>query len=102
MFHLMPYRDLAPDFDQRHKSAYIDPAWFDVADPDKVGQYFNWTLDEMVHAARARMHGLCTYAQGFVQRIADARVELIDHAGHRPHLEQPNEVTRLVPDFLDG
>ena len=60
MFHLMPYRDLAPDFDQRYKSAYIDPVWFDVADPDKVGQYFNWTLDEMVHAARAGMHGLCT------------------------------------------
>src|SRR5258706_16316260 len=60
MFHLMPYRDLAPDFDQRYRSAYIDPVWFDVADPDKVGQYYNWTLDEMVHAARAGMHGVCT------------------------------------------
>src|SRR5271166_3703402 len=60
MFHLMPYRDLAPDFDQRYKSAYIDPVWFDVADPDKVGQYYNWTLDEMVHAVRGGMHGLCT------------------------------------------
>jgi alkanesulfonate monooxygenase SsuD/methylene tetrahydromethanopterin reductase-like flavin-dependent oxidoreductase (luciferase family) len=60
MFHLMPYRDLAPDFDRRYKSAYIDPVWFDVADPDKVGQYYNWTVDEMVHAARAGMHGLCT------------------------------------------
>src|SRR6516164_1245433 len=52
MFHLMPYRDLAPDFDQRYKSAYLDPVWFDVADPDKVGQYYNSTLDEMVYAAR--------------------------------------------------
>ncbi|MBV8090417.1 MAG: LLM class flavin-dependent oxidoreductase [Alphaproteobacteria bacterium] len=60
MFHLMPYRDLPADFDRRYKSAYIDPVWFDIADPDKVGQYFNWTLDEMVHAARAGMHGLCT------------------------------------------
>jgi alkanesulfonate monooxygenase SsuD/methylene tetrahydromethanopterin reductase-like flavin-dependent oxidoreductase (luciferase family) len=60
MFHLMPYRDLAPDFDQRYQSAYLDPVWFDVADPDKVGRYYNWTLDEMVHAARAGMHGLCT------------------------------------------
>ncbi len=57
MFHLMSYRDLTPDFDQRYKSAYIDPVWFDVADPDKVGQYSNWTLDEMVHAARAGIHG---------------------------------------------
>ncbi|HKM71328.1 MAG TPA: hypothetical protein VJX94_14960 [Stellaceae bacterium] len=60
MFNLMPYRDLAPDFDQRYKSAYIYPVWFDVADPDKVGQYYNWTLDEMVYPARAGMHGLCT------------------------------------------
>jgi len=59
MFHLMSYRDLTPDFDQRYKSAYIDPVWFDVADPDKVGQYSNWTFDEMVHAARAGIH-VCT------------------------------------------
>jgi hypothetical protein len=56
----MPYRDLAPDFDQRYKSAYLDPVWFDVADPDKVTQYYDWTLDEMAYAARAGMHGLCT------------------------------------------
>jgi len=60
MFHLMPYRDLPADFERRYKSAYIDPVWFDVADPDKVGQYYNWTLDEFVHAARAGIHGLCT------------------------------------------
>ena len=57
MFHLMPYRDLPPDFDQRYKSAYIDAVWFDVADPDKVSRYYNWALDEMVHAARAGLHG---------------------------------------------
>ncbi|HKM71325.1 MAG TPA: alpha/beta fold hydrolase [Stellaceae bacterium] len=42
------------------------------------------------------------YAQEFAQRIAGARVELIDRAGHMPHLEQPDEVARLVRDFLDG
>jgi hypothetical protein len=51
MFHLMPYRDLLPDFGKRYKSAYLDPVWFDIADPDKVGEYYNATLDEMVHAA---------------------------------------------------
>ncbi|MGH7089756.1 MAG: LLM class flavin-dependent oxidoreductase, partial [Stellaceae bacterium] len=60
MFHLMPYRDLPADFATRYRSAYIDPNWFDVADPDRVGQYYNWTLDELVHAANAGMHGLCT------------------------------------------
>jgi pimeloyl-ACP methyl ester carboxylesterase len=42
------------------------------------------------------------YAEEFAQRIADARVALIDRAGHLPHLEQPHEVARLVRDFLDG
>ena len=60
MFHLMPYRDLPPDFAQRYNSAYIDPQWFDVADADKVGAYYNWTLDELVYAAKAGMHGVCT------------------------------------------
>ena len=53
MFHLMPYRDLPPDFGERYKSAYIDPLWFDVADPKRVSQYYNWTLDEFVYAARS-------------------------------------------------
>ena len=60
MFHLMPYRDLPADFGKRYKSAYLDPVWFDIADPDKVGGYYNSTLDEMVHAAKAGMHGVCT------------------------------------------
>lgn len=60
MFHLMPYRDLPADFSQRYQSAFIDPVWFDVADPDLVGQYYNWTLDELIYAANAGIHGLCT------------------------------------------
>jgi alkanesulfonate monooxygenase SsuD/methylene tetrahydromethanopterin reductase-like flavin-dependent oxidoreductase (luciferase family) len=60
MFHLMPYRDLPPDFERRYRSAFVDPPWFDVADAEKVGEYYNWTLDELLYAARAGMHGLCT------------------------------------------
>jgi len=60
MFHLMPYRDLPADFSKHYDSAYIDPVWFDVADADKVGQYYNATLDEMLYAAKSGMHGLCT------------------------------------------
>ena len=60
MFHLMPYRDLPADFDKRYRSAYIDPVWFDVADSDKVGGYFNAMLDEMTLAANSGFHGLCT------------------------------------------
>ena len=42
------------------------------------------------------------YAEEFAQRIAGARVELIDQAGHLPHLEHPQQVARLVRDFLDS
>jgi alkanesulfonate monooxygenase SsuD/methylene tetrahydromethanopterin reductase-like flavin-dependent oxidoreductase (luciferase family) len=60
MFHLMPYRDLPADFEQRYQSAYIDPLWFDVADSEKVGEYYNATLDEILLAAKLGFHGLCT------------------------------------------
>ncbi|HTV27206.1 MAG TPA: LLM class flavin-dependent oxidoreductase [Xanthobacteraceae bacterium] len=60
MFHLMPYRDLPADYEQRYNASHIEPIWFDVADADKVGAYYNATLDEMLHAAKAGMHGLCT------------------------------------------
>jgi alkanesulfonate monooxygenase SsuD/methylene tetrahydromethanopterin reductase-like flavin-dependent oxidoreductase (luciferase family) len=56
----MPYRELPADFEQRYNSAYIEPIWFDIADGDKVGQFYNATLDEMLYAAKAGLHGLCT------------------------------------------
>jgi pimeloyl-ACP methyl ester carboxylesterase len=42
------------------------------------------------------------YAQEFARRIAGARVELVDRAGHLPHLEQPEAVTKAVRAFLGG
>ncbi len=60
MFHLMPYRDLPADFEKRYQSAYIDPVFFDVGDADKVGEYYNATLDEILFAAKSGFHGLCT------------------------------------------
>jgi pimeloyl-ACP methyl ester carboxylesterase len=40
------------------------------------------------------------YAQEFANRIAGARVELIDNAGHLPHLEASDHVAKLVTEFL--
>jgi pimeloyl-ACP methyl ester carboxylesterase len=40
------------------------------------------------------------YAQEFATRIAGAQVELIDTAGHLPHLEQPDAVAKVVQAFL--
>ena len=42
------------------------------------------------------------YAEEFARRIAGARVETVEQAGHAPHLEQPETVARLVRDFLSG
>ncbi len=59
MFHLMPYRDLPADFEQKYKSVWVDPPYWELADSNKVGQFYNWTLDELIHAARAGMDGIC-------------------------------------------
>ena len=42
------------------------------------------------------------YAQEFAQRIAGARVDLIDNAGHLPQLEQPEAVAKAIRGFLGG
>jgi pimeloyl-ACP methyl ester carboxylesterase len=34
--------------------------------------------------------------------MSDARVELIEKAGHLPHLEQPEAAANAVLNFLDG
>jgi len=40
------------------------------------------------------------YAHDLAQRIAKARIELIDDAGHLPPLEQPRKVAQIVSRFL--
>lgn len=40
------------------------------------------------------------YAQEFAKRITGARVEMIEGAGHLPHLEQPDAVTKAMRAFL--
>lgn len=40
------------------------------------------------------------YADEFSRRIAGARVQTVDGAGHAPQLEQPEKVARMVADFL--
>jgi pimeloyl-ACP methyl ester carboxylesterase len=40
------------------------------------------------------------YAEEFAGRIRGARVQMVDAAGHAPHLEQPEKVARMITDFV--
>jgi pimeloyl-ACP methyl ester carboxylesterase len=42
------------------------------------------------------------YAQEFASRIAKARIEIVEHAGHLPQIERAEEVARLVSAFING
>jgi alkanesulfonate monooxygenase SsuD/methylene tetrahydromethanopterin reductase-like flavin-dependent oxidoreductase (luciferase family) len=59
-FHLMPHRELPDDFERRYDSVWVTPPWWELADARRVGQYYNWTLDELIYAARAGFDGVCT------------------------------------------
>jgi len=39
------------------------------------------------------------YADEFTRRLPGARLQMVDEAGHAPHLEQPETVARLVREF---
>ena len=58
-FHLMPHRELPADFEQRYESVWVTPPWWELADARRVGQYYNWTLDELIHAADKGIDGIC-------------------------------------------
>jgi pimeloyl-ACP methyl ester carboxylesterase len=40
------------------------------------------------------------YADEFTRRLAGARLQTVDGAGHAPHVEQPAVVARMVREFL--
>jgi pimeloyl-ACP methyl ester carboxylesterase len=40
------------------------------------------------------------YGEDFAAAIADARLEIVDGAGHLPQLEQPERTIGLITDFL--
>src|SRR5215471_6208963 len=60
MFHLMPHRELPPDFETRYESVWVTPPWWELADARRVGQYYNWTIEELHYAAQCGFDGVCT------------------------------------------
>ena len=59
-FHFMPYRELPDDFERRYSSSFVEPPWWELGDGDKVGQFFSWSIDELMHAARLGFDGVGT------------------------------------------
>ena len=57
-FHLMPYRDLPEDFEERYESVWVTPPNSELCDPQRVAQYYKWNLDELELADRLGYDGL--------------------------------------------
>ena len=53
-------RELPDDFEKRYQSVWVTPPFHELADSKRVDQYYNWTLDELIAAARAGSDGICT------------------------------------------
>ena len=61
MFHFMPYRDLPADFPPKGlASSWVDTPWWEYGDADKVTDYYNWSLDELMLAAKLGFDGVGT------------------------------------------
>ena len=58
MFHLMPYRELPEDFNERYHSVWVDiPS--ELFDAERAHSFYNHTLDELEYAAQMGYDGVC-------------------------------------------
>jgi alkanesulfonate monooxygenase SsuD/methylene tetrahydromethanopterin reductase-like flavin-dependent oxidoreductase (luciferase family) len=60
MFHFMPYRDLPDSFPDKLHSAWIDAPWWEYGDANKVTDVYNWSIDELMLAAKLGFDGVGT------------------------------------------
>ncbi|MGY1631757.1 LLM class flavin-dependent oxidoreductase [Geodermatophilus sp. SYSU D01186] len=56
----MPHRDLPADFEKRYTGSWTDAPWWELGDAEKAGQYYHWSLDELMFAAQLGFDGLGT------------------------------------------
>ncbi len=56
-FHLMPYRFLPPDFEEKYRSVWVDPP-IHLFDPVKAHQLYNEYLDELEFADEVGFDGI--------------------------------------------
>ena len=52
--------------------------------------------------AGARDDGYSAAAKRIAQLAPNARAATVEDAGHAAHLQRPDEVARLIADFLQG
>ncbi len=58
MFHLMPYRELPEDFNERYRSVWVDiPS--ELFSAERAHAFYNQTLDELEFAAQMGYDGVC-------------------------------------------
>src|SRR5437660_578036 len=57
-FHLMPYRFLPDDFENRYRSVWVDVP-HSLYDPEKTSRLYHEFLDELEFAEQAGFDGLC-------------------------------------------
>jgi alkanesulfonate monooxygenase SsuD/methylene tetrahydromethanopterin reductase-like flavin-dependent oxidoreductase (luciferase family) len=61
MFHFMPYRDLPEAFPPKDMaSVWVDAPWWEYGDADKVTDVYNWSIDELMLAAKLGFDGVGT------------------------------------------
>ena len=69
----------------------LDPVWHDLR-----------TLDlPLLAIAGARDEGYTSAAKRIASTAPNARVAIVEEAGHAAHLQQPAEVADLITRFLD-
>lgn len=73
MFHFMPYRDLPEDFPNGLASAWVDAPWWEYGDADKVTDCYNWSIDELMLAAKLGFDGVGLNEHHQKIRLADSR-----------------------------
>ena len=57
-FHLMPYRHLPTDFEQKYRSVWVDVPSH-LFDAEKAGHLYNEYLDELEFADEVGFDGIC-------------------------------------------
>jgi 2-succinyl-6-hydroxy-2,4-cyclohexadiene-1-carboxylate synthase len=70
----------------------LDPVWHELR-----------TLElPLLAIAGARDEGYSAAAKRIAATAPSARAAIVEDAGHAAHLQRPDEVARLIADFLDG